>query len=168
MLFSLCGLRLGWSAVIGIIPVIGDCINIYMALQLVRLAQKIDGGLPVTEQSKMMTNVFIDFAMGIIPVVGIVAGALYRANSRNALILQHYLRKKAENNVQQGLFLLDPAAQSGKGWFHFGKKNKAPVATQDSVQPPTQQPKPQQSLIDLEEPSAAIRENEAVLAGSRV
>lgn len=126
MLFSFCGVRLGWSAVIGIIPFIGDCINIYLSIQLVRMAQKIDGGLPVAIQSKMMANITLDFLLGITPVLGIVAGALYKSNSRNSLILEHYLRERAQANVKAGKYLMSDAAKSkGNGsklssWFKFG------------------------------------------------
>lgn len=139
MLFSLCGLRVGWSAVIGIIPVIGDIINIYMAMQLIRLAQKIDGGLPVAQQSKMMTNILIDFGLGLIPVLGIITGALYRANSRNALILQHYMNRRARKNVEQGLFLKDPNAKKiGTNWFSFGRNKNTTPPTAGT--PPTSPP----------------------------
>lgn len=126
MLFSLCGIRLGWSAVIGIIPVIGDIINIYLSLKLIKLAQNIDGGLPVTVQSKMMGNISIDFMLGLVPVLGMVAGAIYKSNSRNSLILEHYLRDRARKNVEKGLFLLDPISEANKNkgnkWFSFGSK----------------------------------------------
>lgn len=127
MLFSMCGLRLGWSAVIGILPVIGDVINLYMALKLVRLAQTVDDGLPPFVVSKMMTNITVDFALGFTPVVGIVMGALYKANSRNSLILEHFLKKRAKKNVAKGMYVLDPTTGAKKKpWFGWGRAKTTP------------------------------------------
>jgi len=55
-LFSLFGLRFGWSSVIGFIPWIGDVIDLYFAIQLVYLCQTITGGLPPNISSKMWFN----------------------------------------------------------------------------------------------------------------
>lgn len=153
MLFSFCGVRLGWSAVIGIIPVIGDCINIYLSIQLVRMAQNIDGGLPVAIQSKMMANITLDFLLGITPVLGIVAGALYKSNSRNSLILEHYLRERAEANVKEGKYLMSDNDRTGSGsgklssWFRFGGQGASegeedvPLDHRiEQQEPPQQQP----------------------------
>lgn len=123
MFFAFCGLHIGWSAFIGIVPVIGDCINIWMSLRLVHLAQKIDGGLPVMVQSKMMANITIDFLLGITPVLGIIAGALYKSNSRNALLLLHHLQTVAAENVRHGKYTDQPQKKTG-GWFSFGAGNK--------------------------------------------
>jgi hypothetical protein len=107
--------------VIGIIPVVGDIVNLYLSLQLVKLAQTIDdGGLPSLVVSKMMTNIMIDFALGLTPVLGIVAGALYKANSRNSLILSHFLTKRAKENVKKGLFLQGDEARAQRSWFGWG------------------------------------------------
>lgn len=128
MAFSVCfcchsgDIRLGWSAVIGILPVIGDIINLYLSLSLLKLAQKVDDGLPAFTVSKMMSNVMIDFVLGITPVLGTIAGALYKANSRNALILEHFLKKRAKENIKKGLYVVDPSTgRKKKSWFTWGK-----------------------------------------------
>lgn len=119
--FSLCGLRLGWSAVIGIVPVLGDIINLYLSLSLVRLAQTVDEGLPALVVSRMMSNIMIDFALGITPVLGTIAGALYKSNSRNSLILSHYLSKRAKENVKKGRYLKGDTQAAHNSWFSWGK-----------------------------------------------
>lgn len=143
LVFSMCGLRLGWSAVIGIVPVIGDIINLYLSMQLIKLAQEVDEGLPAFTVSKMMSNVMIDFLLGLTPVLGTIAGALYKANSRNALILEHFLKKRALDNIKKGKYVTDPTAQGNKkSWFSWGRSNKteSQPPVDESILLETQQP----------------------------
>ncbi|KAL1880490.1 hypothetical protein VTK73DRAFT_5877 [Phialemonium thermophilum] len=95
-LFNCCGIRFGWSSVVGIIPVIGDFIDCFLAIMLVRSCEKIEGGLPTMLRSRMVFNVFLDFLLGLVPFIGDIADAVYRANTRNAWLLEVYLTKKAE------------------------------------------------------------------------
>jgi len=67
-----------------------------MALMLVRTCGKIEGGLPSTLRLRMLFNIMLDFGIGLVPFVGDIADALYRANTRNAWLLEVYLQKKAE------------------------------------------------------------------------
>jgi len=95
-LFNLCGFRIGWSSVIAIIPVIGDFIDMFMALMVVHLCDKVEGGIPKRLRAQMMFNILIDFGVGLVPIVGDIADMLFRANTRNAWLLETYLVKKAE------------------------------------------------------------------------
>ncbi|KAL1894919.1 hypothetical protein Sste5346_005606 [Sporothrix stenoceras] len=95
-LFNCCGIRFGWSSVIGIFPVIGDAIDLLLAYLVVKNCAKIDGGLPPSLQYRMYFNILLDFGIGLVPFVGDVADAIFRANTRNAWILEEYLIKKAE------------------------------------------------------------------------
>jgi hypothetical protein len=67
-----------------------------MAMMLVKACSKIDGGLPATLRAKMMFNVVLDFGLGLVPLVGDIADAIFRANTRNAWLLEMYLTKKME------------------------------------------------------------------------
>ncbi|KAI5961724.1 hypothetical protein CANMA_003701 [Candida margitis] len=91
---SLCGLRLGWAGIIGLIPGIGDVLALFFALQLVKLAREIDGGLPKSLEAQMMANVSFDFGIGLIPLVGDFINVLYKCNSRNFVLLEKHLIKK--------------------------------------------------------------------------
>ncbi|ESZ96317.1 hypothetical protein SBOR_3297 [Sclerotinia borealis F-4128] len=93
-LFNCCGIRFGWSSVIGIIPVVGDFIDVFMALMVLRTCNTVDGGLPNSVRSKMMFNIMLDFAVGLVPFVGDLVDAVFRANTRNALELERHLRDK--------------------------------------------------------------------------
>jgi len=93
-LFNCCGIRFGWSSVIGIIPAIGDVIDAFMAIMVLRTCQQVEGGLPSSIKSKMYLNIVIDFGVGLVPFFGDLADALFRANTKNAIILEQHLREK--------------------------------------------------------------------------
>ncbi|KAF5094868.1 hypothetical protein D0Z00_003368 [Geotrichum galactomycetum] len=103
-LFSFCGYRLGWTAVIGLLPLVGDVLNAYLSFTVIRLANRIEGGLPIVLLAQMTGNVVLDFLLGITPILGSIAGALYKANSRNSLVLEHYLKERARANLAKGLY----------------------------------------------------------------
>ncbi|PYH43865.1 DUF4112 domain-containing protein [Aspergillus saccharolyticus JOP 1030-1] len=93
-LFNLCGIRFGWGSVIGLIPFAGDAADAALALMVVRTCDGIEGGLPASLRMMMMINVVIDFFIGLVPFVGDIADALYKCNTRNAVLLEKHLREK--------------------------------------------------------------------------
>uniref|UniRef100_A0A060TAV1 ARAD1B10252p n=1 Tax=Blastobotrys adeninivorans TaxID=409370 RepID=A0A060TAV1_BLAAD len=125
LLFSLCGFRAGWTVIIGIIPILGDIINLYLGMALIRHAEKIDGGLPASLRSKMMLNVMIDFGLGFTPILGDIAGAIYKSNSRNYLLLEHLVRDR----MAKGTYNRDNhpiVAGNGNGNGRSGKQATRP------------------------------------------
>jgi hypothetical protein len=93
-LFTIAGIRFGWSSVIGLIPAMGDVIDLYFAVMLVRLCMTCEGGLPADISSKMWFNVAVDFALGLVPILGDLADATFRCNTRNVALLERYLKEK--------------------------------------------------------------------------
>ncbi|KAJ5177821.1 Protein of unknown function DUF4112 [Penicillium coprophilum] len=93
-LFSLCGIRFGWGSVIGLIPFIGDAGDAALAMMVVKSCEGIDGGLPHALRMKMLLNVIMDFFIGLVPFIGDLADAVYKANTRNAVLLESHLRQK--------------------------------------------------------------------------
>jgi hypothetical protein len=63
-------------------------------MMVVKNCEEIDGGLPARLRMIMMINVLIDFVIGLVPFVGDVADAVYKCNTRNAVILEKHLREK--------------------------------------------------------------------------
>ncbi|CCG81043.1 Putative uncharacterized protein [Taphrina deformans PYCC 5710] len=90
-----CSFRVGWAAIIGIIPVIGDVIDALLAMRIISTAKSIDGGLPESVVAQMYANVVVDFGIGLIPFVGDIADMIYKCNTRNLQILEKYLLKKS-------------------------------------------------------------------------
>lgn len=92
-LFSFLGIRWGWSAVIGLVPVAGDAMATALALNLVRGMMKVEGGLPNTVIFMMLVNIAIDFLAGLVPFVGDLADAAIKANGKNVRLLERHLDK---------------------------------------------------------------------------
>lgn len=73
---------------------IGDVLDAMMAVMVLRTCQQIEGGLPADVTSRMYVNILLDFGIGLLPILGDIADAVYKANTRNAAVLEKYLRKK--------------------------------------------------------------------------
>lgn len=69
---------------------------------VMRTCGEIEGGMPGSLKTKMLLNVIVDFFIGLVPFVGDIADALYKCNSRNAILLENYLRKQHEKRVKNG------------------------------------------------------------------
>lgn len=92
------------SAVVPIIPLFaansihfysaGDAFDGALALMVVQSCRNIDGGLPFSLWMMMMMNIAFDFVIGLVPFVGDLADALYKCNTRNAILLEKHLREK--------------------------------------------------------------------------
>lgn len=65
-----------------------------LALLLVWRCTKIDGGLPSAVLITMLFNVGIDFGIGIVPILGDIADAYWKANTKNVRVLEKHLDDK--------------------------------------------------------------------------
>ncbi|KIJ60363.1 hypothetical protein HYDPIDRAFT_161048 [Hydnomerulius pinastri MD-312] len=97
--FNLCGFRFGWTFIIGIIPGAGDVADVTLNYVLVlRKARQAD--LPAWLVRRMLLNNAVSALSGLVPVAGDVVLALYKANSRNAMLLEEYLRIRGEEYLR--------------------------------------------------------------------
>ncbi len=92
-LFTLFGIRFGWSSVIGLAPAVGDAAGSALALNLVRNMCKVEGGLPASVLMMMLFNVAFDFLIGLVPFIGDLADAAVKANGKNVRLLEVHLDK---------------------------------------------------------------------------
>ena len=84
----------GWKPVIGIIPVVGDVVGALVALMLYRTCCSIEGGLGSAHKMHMLLNIAADFGIGLMPIVGDLADARFKCNTRNLRLLENALDKK--------------------------------------------------------------------------
>jgi hypothetical protein len=101
-LFNLFGIRFGWEAVIGIIPAAGDAIGVALAYMVFRECCKVDGGLPSSLRIRMIINIMLDFAVGLVPFLGDLADAAFKCNTRNLRLLEVHLDKKYKPSSARG------------------------------------------------------------------
>jgi hypothetical protein len=82
-------IRFGWDVIIGLIPGIGDAISLLLSLLIIVDAIKIK-----THKSiifRMLINVFIEFLVGIVPILGDAFDVYWKANLKNLDLLQLHL-----------------------------------------------------------------------------
>jgi hypothetical protein len=92
-LFTIFGLRFGWSSVVAFVPAIGDAADAALSLNLIRIMYKIEGGIPVGTLIFMLINIAIDFLVGLVPLIGDLADAAVKANGKNVRLLEEHLDK---------------------------------------------------------------------------
>ena len=89
--FSIPGtrIRFGWDSVLGFIPGFGDVAGTALALLIVHHAWQT--GASKLTLARMLGNVATDFAVGAIPLIGDVFDFAFKANRRNARLLERHL-----------------------------------------------------------------------------
>jgi len=119
---------------------IGDVLDAFMAMMVLRTCQQVEGGLPTDIKAKMMLNIIIDFIVGVTPIIGDILDAVFRANTKNAAELEKYLRKKGAANLKaQGAAVpaIDPSDPDEYDRMLSAEPGTPPEYTTDA---PTQQP----------------------------
>ncbi|PWN96961.1 hypothetical protein FA09DRAFT_331013 [Tilletiopsis washingtonensis] len=101
--FHICGFKFGWTFIIGIIPGAGDIASAGLNYTLVLKPAKKGVDLPDWVVHRMVVNNAVSAGIGFVPLVGDIALAIWRANSRNAKLLEEFLRVKGEEHILAGL-----------------------------------------------------------------
>ena len=83
------GYRIGYDALIGLIPGIGDVAGLALSTYIVVEAARFR--LPKTTLLRMIANVAIETIIGTIPLIGDAFDAVYKANLRNIRLLHKRL-----------------------------------------------------------------------------
>lgn len=100
-LFSFCGIRFGWSSVIGLIPGLGDVADTLLALIVFRTCCQIEPPLSSSIKAKMQMNIVIDFLIGLVPFIGDLADAAYKVNTKNVILLEEELRQRGKKRLRK-------------------------------------------------------------------
>ena len=96
--------RIGLDALIGLIPGIGDVIGVVASGYIVREAAR--AGLPRSVLARMVFNVAIEGVVGVIPLLGDLFDAGWKANQRNVRLLDAWLSNphRARNSSRAFVF----------------------------------------------------------------
>lgn len=83
------GIRFGLDSVVGLIPGIGDLTGAALSGYIVLAAAR--SGVPGSVLAKMVLNLGVDTLVGTVPLLGDVFDVAFRANTRNAALLEKFL-----------------------------------------------------------------------------
>ena len=90
--FEVAGVKVGLDTLIGLVPVLGDTVSAALALYPLHIARK--HKLSRWVRWRMSANVAADWAIGLIPFVGDVVDVAFKANMRNARLLEQAAAKR--------------------------------------------------------------------------
>ena len=96
-------LTIGLDAVIGLFPFIGDLIGVLASSFILAEANRM--GVGRTILARMAFNVAIEGVIGIVPVVGDVFDAAWKANQKNVRLLNAWAERPRQTRRASGLFL---------------------------------------------------------------
>ncbi|HMB90547.1 MAG TPA: DUF4112 domain-containing protein [Rhodothermales bacterium] len=82
------GYRIGWDAIIGLIPGFGDVAGLLLSAYIVYESARF--GVPKATLGRMVLNVGIEALVGAVPVLGDLFDATFKANARNIDLLQKH------------------------------------------------------------------------------
>lgn len=83
--------RMGFDALLGLLPVIGDAFSGAISSYLIWEAKRL--GVPKLVLGRMVANTAIDTALGAVPVIGDLFDVAYRSNTKNVALLRRHLEK---------------------------------------------------------------------------
>lgn len=126
-------MRFGWTFLIGLIPGAGDVADASLNyLLVVRKARQAD--IPVWLIRRMLMNNAVSAAVGLVPVAGDIVLAAFKANSRNAALLEEFLRIRGEEFIKLGAERSAAAANTNTTVKGKGKMVAPGVTKSDAEQ----------------------------------
>ena len=95
------GIRFGWDSILGLFPGLGDAITSAISLLIVHHAWQTGASRIVL--GRMLANIGVDFLLGAVPLVGDAFDLAWKANRKNARLLEQHLRASAGlRDLRQG------------------------------------------------------------------
>lgn len=111
-----------------------------MALMVFKTCCQIEDGLPMGVKIQMMINIILDFVIGIVPFLGDLVDALFRANTRNATLLEEHLREKGRLQLKKSGLPVPTVDPSTGEEFDRTRREEEAHPTRDERLPTTPQP----------------------------
>lgn len=99
---------IGLEALIGLFPVVGDLVGVFLSSYIVREAAAL--GVSRSILARMAFNVALEGLVGMIPFAGDVFDAAYKANQRNVRLLSAWLERPREAQRASRGFMLGVTA----------------------------------------------------------
>lgn len=80
--------RIGFDALIGLIPGLGDLVGTLFSSYIIAVAAA--QGLPRSALARMAINVGLEAIIGVVPIAGDVFDAVWKANQRNVKLMEQF------------------------------------------------------------------------------
>jgi hypothetical protein len=87
-------IRFGWDPIVGLVPGVGDVATASFAVTILYHAYLL--GVPRVVLLRMLLNILIDLAAGLVPFAGDVADVAWKSNSLNLALLERHERPGAK------------------------------------------------------------------------
>ena len=81
--------RFGWDSIIGLLPGVGDVVTSAASFVVVHHAWRL--GAPFSVLKRMIGNISLDLAFGCIPIFGDAFDLVWKANRRNAELIEAFI-----------------------------------------------------------------------------
>ena len=98
------GYRVGYDAIIGLIPGVGDVAGLAVSTYIVLEAARFR--IPPTTLLRMIINVGLEAPIGASPLIGDLFDAVYKANLRNVRLLRRSLDDRTTQPTEDRRFFL--------------------------------------------------------------
>lgn len=95
--------RIGLDPLIGLVPGIGDTIAALLSMIIIGEAAR--ARLPASILARMTFNVALEVLIGAIPLVGDIFDMTWKANARNARLMEQYLTSSRSTVVSSRIML---------------------------------------------------------------
>jgi hypothetical protein len=89
--FEIAGIKFGWDAIVGLVPVAGDIVTSLIGIYPLYIARKHNLGKFI--RARMVSNLLIDLALGSVPLVGDFFDVGFKAHLKNAKLLERAAAK---------------------------------------------------------------------------
>lgn len=96
--------RFGLDAVIGLVPGLGDIIGSLVGAYSLFIARRL--GAPAAVQARMLMNLAIDGAVGLVPFAGDLFDFAFKAHTRNQALLTQWLQSPHQTRRSSWLVVL--------------------------------------------------------------
>ena len=86
--------RIGWDSILGLLPGVGDVATSLVSASIVGYALRL--GVRKRVLVQMLANVGLDLSIGVIPLIGDLFDASFKANVRNVKLIERDLARRSK------------------------------------------------------------------------